>query len=222
MARQCSCCSASDHPPNGRRVQNSRTFSGVVPTTSGSGFDARAPCWHRAQLRTSYGLIYRPPRDSRSPARKWLSARSRTPRLAHSSASRHRGCGFDPQTRNRSEKMAICRAIPIATILNLYSTCLQNRLFAGKAGEAGATGLEPATSAVTGQRSNLLSYAPAIARSAGATFRAPPVWQGWRKIPAPPKLASRPVFRLGLLGGARRTSSPAELEAVFGAPGRPP
>jgi hypothetical protein len=30
------------------------------------------------------------------------------------------------------------------------------------------------------------------------------------------------VFRLGLLGGARRTSSPTELEAVFGAPGRPP
>jgi hypothetical protein len=26
----------------------------------------------------------------------------------------------------------------------------------------GATGLEPATSAVTGQRSNLLSYAPAV------------------------------------------------------------
>jgi hypothetical protein len=30
--------------------------------------------------------------------------------------------------------------------------------------KAGATGLEPATSAVTGQRSNLLSYAPAIDR----------------------------------------------------------
>ena len=35
-----------------------------------------------------------------------------------------------------------------------------------KCGEAGATGLEPATSAVTGQRSNLLSYAPAIACAA--------------------------------------------------------
>ena len=30
--------------------------------------------------------------------------------------------------------------------------------------KAGATGLEPATSAVTGQRSNQLSYAPALAR----------------------------------------------------------
>src|ERR1700751_5580341 len=32
-----------------------------------------------------------------------------------------------------------------------------------EARKAGATGLEPATSAVTGQRSNLLSYAPALA-----------------------------------------------------------
>jgi hypothetical protein len=35
--------------------------------------------------------------------------------------------------------------------------------FAGRTpNEAGATGLEPATSAVTGQRSNQLSYAPAM------------------------------------------------------------
>jgi hypothetical protein len=47
-----------------------------------------------------------------------------------------------------------------------------------KAGDTGATGLEPATSAVTGQRSNLLSYAPAMLGYAGATFRAPPVCQG--------------------------------------------
>ncbi len=38
-----------------------------------------------------------------------------------------------------------------------------------EATKAGATGLEPATSAVTGQRSNLLSYAPAIVH--GSTGR---------------------------------------------------
>ena len=39
--------------------------------------------------------------------------------------------------------------------------------------KAGATGLEPATSAVTGQRSNQLSYAPAIARTARTTSARP-------------------------------------------------
>src|SRR5207244_74015 len=44
--------------------------------------------------------------------------------------------------------------------------------------EAGATGLEPATSAVTGQRSNRLSYAPAIATGPGPDRGAHPVCQG--------------------------------------------
>jgi site-specific DNA recombinase len=61
---------------------------------------------------------------------------------------------------------------------------------------AGATGLEPATSAVTGQRSNLLSYAPAFARSAGATFRARPVCQGWALGPFPRKTGRSASFRL--------------------------
>ena len=46
-----------------------------------------------------------------------------------------------------------------------------------EATKAGATGLEPATSAVTGQRSNLLSYAPAVASERPGTFRMPPVCQ---------------------------------------------
>jgi hypothetical protein len=56
---------------------------------------------------------------------------------------------------------------------------------------AGATGLEPATSAVTGQRSNRLSYAPAIARIIGARFRAPPVCQGLARGPVPVHRAGR-------------------------------
>jgi hypothetical protein len=38
----------------------------------------------------------------------------------------------------------------------------KNRLRAGGS-ETGATGLEPATSGVTGRRSNQLNYAPAVA-----------------------------------------------------------
>jgi site-specific DNA recombinase len=53
-----------------------------------------------------------------------------------------------------------------------------------EATNTGATGLEPATSAVTGQRSNLLSYAPAMLGNAGATFRARPVCQGWAPGPS--------------------------------------
>ena len=45
---------------------------------------------------------------------------------------------------------------------------------------AGVTGLEPAASAVTGQRSNQLSYTPASARSAGVTHQANRVKLGAR------------------------------------------
>jgi site-specific DNA recombinase len=50
---------------------------------------------------------------------------------------------------------------------------------------AGATGLEPATSAVTGQRSNLLSYAPAMREAPGSAFRATSVCQGRALRPIP-------------------------------------
>jgi hypothetical protein len=60
----------------------------------------------------------------------------------------------------------------------------------------GATGLEPATSAVTGQRSNLLSYAPAVASERPGTFRTPPVCQ------APPR-GLAPVARRGVLRRSR-------------------
>jgi hypothetical protein len=42
----------------------------------------------------------------------------------------------------------------------VYGTAHRDRHEAAEATEAGATGLEPATSGVTGRRSNQLSYAP--------------------------------------------------------------
>jgi hypothetical protein len=73
--------------------------------------------------------------------------------------------------------------------------------------KAGATGLEPATSGVTGRRSNQLSYAPAFARVVPlpAALRASPVCQPAALLAfairptlsssAPDgKLASQPVF----------------------------
>ncbi len=71
---------------------------------------------------------------------------------------------------------------------------------------AGATGLEPATSAVTGQRSNLLSYAPANARK---DLLRPSVLPQYGKAcalpPSRPQLASQPTFRLGCSHGSRRS-----------------
>jgi hypothetical protein len=62
---------------------------------------------------------------------------------------------------------------------------------------AGATGLEPATSGVTGRRSNQLSYAPAVLDLRGAV------------LPFPPR-------------GVKHTHSAARLSGVVGDEGLEP
>ena len=80
---------------------------------------------------------------------------------------------------------------------------------------AGATGLEPATSAVTGQRSNQLSYAPAMwgARHHRAP-RTTPVCQGRVDAEERPKLATQPAHRLRSAHGARRPTPDARGQPV--------
>jgi site-specific DNA recombinase len=58
---------------------------------------------------------------------------------------------------------------------------------------AGATGLEPATSAVTGQRSNLLSYAPAMLATPGGVPCLPSMPRLGRSFLRRRKLAGRPI-----------------------------
>jgi site-specific DNA recombinase len=60
--------------------------------------------------------------------------------------------------------------------------------------KAGATGLEPATSAVTGQRSNLLSYAPAMLGAPGRRSVHDQYAKAERPAPPPRKLADRPAL----------------------------
>ena len=61
--------------------------------------------------------------------------------------------------------------------------------------KAGATGLEPATSAVTGQRSNLLSYAPAICAGLRRGGSVPLQYaKARRQARSAAKLAARPAF----------------------------
>ncbi len=85
----------------------------------------------------------------------------------------------------------------------------------------GATGLEPATSAVTGQRSNLLSYAPAIASLPGLGRGAPAVCQGLSSDPGFPQIGRSAKASIGLPLGARRPPSDAQLEPLRGALERP-
>jgi hypothetical protein len=63
-----------------------------------------------------------------------------------------------------------------------------------EATKAGATGLEPATSAVTGQRSNLLSYAPAVAWRALRPTLLHQYAKAWPLAPVRAKLARWPTF----------------------------
>jgi site-specific DNA recombinase len=61
---------------------------------------------------------------------------------------------------------------------------------------AGATGLEPATSAVTGQRSNLLSYAPAMLGAPGRRSVPPQYAKAGPQGPRSPETGQPASFRL--------------------------
>ncbi len=63
-----------------------------------------------------------------------------------------------------------------------------------EATKAGATGLEPATSGVTGRRSNQLSYAPKGVRAARGGLHAPLSMPSDAPCDPPSKLAGQPVF----------------------------
>ena len=88
----------------------------------------------------------------------------------------------------------------------------QNR----RVSRAGATGLEPATSAVTGQRSNLLSYAPAML---GAPGRRSVPLQYAKAGPSAPPRQDWPAGQLSTrlpAHGARRSHPSAEFEPADG------
>ena len=70
--------------------------------------------------------------------------------------------------------------------------------------KAGATGLEPATSAVTGQRSNLLSYAPAMLGAPGRRSVPAQYAKAGPSAPARHETGRPASFRLGFADGARR------------------
>ena len=107
-------------------------------------------------------------------ARPWLEARRATTPATSESAATIRATGFSGGMarmpgRSRTRISRPHHAGP-GVDEGHRVPCLIGR--SGRGGKAGATGLEPATSAVTGQRSNQLSYAPAIARGApGALAR---------------------------------------------------
>ncbi len=67
-----------------------------------------------------------------------------------------------------------------------------------EATNTGATGLEPATSAVTGQRSNLLSYAPAMLGAPGRRSVPPQYAKAGPSAPRSPETGQPANFRLGL------------------------
>ena len=81
--------------------------------------------------------------------------------------------------------------------------------------KAGATGLEPATSAVTGQRSNQLSYAPVLAARDTATCVAQSIAAS---VPAPAAGRTRPRLCLAKRRAARARAWPKNKPAAVRRP----
>src|SRR5882762_9846796 len=75
---------------------------------------------------------------------------------------------FGGEGRNRTDECSFCRAVPYH-LATPPSTSPQSTMLPGDCKLAGAAGLEPVTSAVTGQRSNQLSYASARERETRKT-----------------------------------------------------
>jgi hypothetical protein len=101
------------------------------------------------------------------------------------------GLSLKPATLH---KMPVCRGNEEEGARKLPCRLAKHRIYWGKTGDTGATGLEPATSAVTGQRSNLLSYAPAMLGAPGRRSVPLQYAKAWPSAMPTPKLAGRPVF----------------------------
>jgi site-specific DNA recombinase len=92
-----------------------------------------------------------------------------------------------------------------------------NSLGSNMTSEAGATGLEPATSAVTGQRSNQLSYAPAMTRQRPGSKRARSVCQASPRAEEPSVAALSPGTRsLELSSPPRRKLAAQPVDVLLG------
>jgi DNA invertase Pin-like site-specific DNA recombinase len=98
----------------------------------------------------------------------------------------------DMGTERPDRRRTASRRLP--AVLPSGPTKSRTRPGRGVVPKAGATGLEPATSAVTGQRSNLLSYAPAMLGAPRRRSVLPQYAKAGPSAPRPSKLAGRPGF----------------------------
>ncbi len=172
-------------PPSSARASPSRVSARVADgarrsTAASTALpDAdRRPLNHRGRRTPRHPALHRPPsrpsrRPSRAPRRSPLALPPGPPRRGHHAARRPRRLA--PTTAHLSAQALpnsathTTRKPPVAAARNAERPGLQGLP------PAGATGLEPATSGVTGRRSNQLSYAPG-GNGKYANSRRAPAW----------------------------------------------
>ena len=167
------CCSTRSEPhasqqpgraPSAAASCSPSSSACATSTSSATSPRRSTSCAAKPSRRSSSASARQPTPTSTAPRR--CSRTSRASGSSRPTPPSDAGCCSRCSRRSGRRTDTIVAVQPHDAFLPYFQAAISSRNKAGReevVPKAGATGLEPATSAVTGQRSNLLSYAPAMA-----------------------------------------------------------